>query len=445
MSLFFITQAFVLAAMLIAGARGIPMNATAESAASNSLPRLVVAHFMVGNTYPYSVNDWAKDIALAHSKGIDGFALNAGRDDWQPARVADAYTAAANSGTGFKLFLSLDMTSLGCSNSGDAGVLRNYVTSYASHPNQLLYDGRVLVSTFSGEGCTFGTGNTNTGWQNTIKNGLPGVFFLPSFFIDPATFGSYPVVDGFFNWNGGWPMGNYDINFDSDNGYLNNLGGRAYMGAVSPWFFTHYGPDTFNKNWIYRGDDWLFAQRWEELIANRNRVDIAEVITWNDYGESHYIGPIAGAQPMSQAWVNGFDHQGWLDLNQYYLTAYKTGSYPAITKDRVFLWARLYPAAANAPDSVPKPDHADWTQDFLWAVVLMTAPADVTLTCGPSTQTTHVQAGLSKLKLPLTATCDVSSVVSRNGGQVLSFRPDGFHFNTNPPSYNFNAFVAASP
>ena len=30
----------------------------------------------------------------------------------------------------------------------------------------------------------------------------------------------------------------------------------------------------------------------------------------DDYGESHYIGPIEGAQPMSEAWVNGFDHQG---------------------------------------------------------------------------------------------------------------------------------------
>jgi hypothetical protein len=30
----------------------------------------------------------------------------------------------------------------------------------------------------------------------------------------------------------------------------------------------------------------------------------------DDYGESHYIGPIAGAQPMSEGWVNGFDHQG---------------------------------------------------------------------------------------------------------------------------------------
>ena len=25
-------------------------------------------------------------------------------------------------------------------------------------------------------------------------------------------------------------------------------GKRAYMAAVSPWFFTHYSPETFNKN-----------------------------------------------------------------------------------------------------------------------------------------------------------------------------------------------------
>lgn len=48
------------------------------------------------------------DIALAASHGIDGFALNVGVDDWQSARVADAYQAA--NGTDFKLFISLDMS-----------------------------------------------------------------------------------------------------------------------------------------------------------------------------------------------------------------------------------------------------------------------------------------------------------------------------------------------
>lgn len=93
----------------------------------------------------------------------------------------------------------------------------------------------------------------------------------------------------------------------------------------------HYGPDTYNKNFIYSGDNWLLVERWEQLIANRARLDLVQVLTWSasrrttislpchsvlslscidDYGESHYLGPIEGAQPMSEAWVNGFDHQG---------------------------------------------------------------------------------------------------------------------------------------
>ena len=72
----------------------------------------------------------------------------------------------------------------------------------------------------------------------------------------------------------------------------------------------HYGVDTLNKNFIFRCDDWLLARRWELLISGRNEIDIVQIITWNDYGESHYMGPIAGAQPGSESWTTGFDHQG---------------------------------------------------------------------------------------------------------------------------------------
>lgn len=44
----------------------------------------------------------------------------------------------------------------------------------------------------------------------------------------------------------------------------------------------------------------------------RGQVDIVQIISWNDFGESHYIGPINGDQPGSQAWVNGFNHTGEL-------------------------------------------------------------------------------------------------------------------------------------
>lgn len=52
--------------------------------------KLVVAHHMVGNTYPYTPQDWAADINAAHNAGIDGFALNIGTDEWQPGQVAAA-------------------------------------------------------------------------------------------------------------------------------------------------------------------------------------------------------------------------------------------------------------------------------------------------------------------------------------------------------------------
>jgi hypothetical protein len=40
----------------------------------------------------------------------DAFALNIGRDDWMPARVSDAYSAAKALNSTFKLFISFDMS-----------------------------------------------------------------------------------------------------------------------------------------------------------------------------------------------------------------------------------------------------------------------------------------------------------------------------------------------
>ena len=101
-----------------------------------------------------------------------------------------------------------------------------------------------------------------------------------------------------------------------------------------------------------------------------------EIVTWNDFGESHYIGPVRAdsAQPNSQAWVNGFDHTGkstllinidsidlvvrvaWLDMTGYFAQAFKSGTSPILTKDTLYLWARTHPKEATASnDPVGKP------------------------------------------------------------------------------------------
>ena len=61
---------------------------------------------------------------------------------------------------------------------------------------------------------------------------------------------------------------------------------------------------------VFLSDLHLYARRWEALVKDRDNVDIVQIVTWNDYGESHYIGPIKGAQPNSEAWTRGMDHTG---------------------------------------------------------------------------------------------------------------------------------------
>lgn len=90
-----------------------------------------------------------------------------------------------------------------CASSIDAQTLRNLVNTYVSHPNQLQYQSRAFVSTFSGETCTFGQGSVLDGWKNefSMHPDLQGkIYFVPSFFIDPAKFGDFTtVMDGDFN------------------------------------------------------------------------------------------------------------------------------------------------------------------------------------------------------------------------------------------------------
>ena len=428
-------------------------SASTTAPSSSDVPQasgdhVVWAHHMVGNTYPYALQDWRNDIDKAHSYGIDGFALNMGSDYWQPARIADAYSAAQQSGTGFKLFLSLDMTVIGCGSWADASALVNLVKRFADHPNQALRNGKVLVSTFAGSDCTFGTGSMN-GWQGAFVDALQtagvDIFFVPSIFTDPSTFKNIGFMDGELNWNSAWPMGSGEISTATDWNYLNQMGGKEYMAAISPFFFTHFGANSWNKNWLYRSDNWLYATRWEQLISMRSEITSLEILTWNDYGESSYIGPIAGALPAgSDVWVNGFDHEAINVLTKYYATAFKTGAYPTITKDSIVMWQRPHAHDAIATnDGAGRPTGWNWTDDELYAVVLTTGAAEVTLTSGSNTQTFSVQAGLTKLKIP-SSPGSISGSIARSGSTVASYSSGTSVYTNTPTTYNYNYFLGGS-
>ncbi|KAI0718564.1 glycoside hydrolase [Cerioporus squamosus] len=452
----------------------------------SGVPKLVVAHHIVGLTANYTIDDWATDISLAQASGIDGFALNVGMDDYTSQQVENAFQAAAQLSPAFKLFLSFDMASYHCAAATDADPIRNLTLQYASRPNQLQIGGKALVSSFSGEACTFGHGDVPGGWraEYTQHPDVAGkIHFIPSFFVDPATFGQYAgVLDGDFNWNSAWPiqltastapslLPGVDLNqldvtaentlqkvigsFDPDTAHISNLAlastqsRQTYMAAVSPWFFTHFPPNTYNKNFVYDCDEHLWVSRWETLIANRDHVDIVEILTWNDFGESHYIGPRHDTQPLpqgSEAWVDGFNHTGWLSVTSYFATQFKTGQAPAIEKDQLVMWARPHPKSATPADPVGPPRDSQLLQDKLWAVVLATTNGQLTLSSSDTnSQTFDVRAGVNKLSLPLSAGGYMRGVLARGGQTVIDLKPDGFVFDPNPAAYNFNAFVANAP
>jgi glucan endo-1,3-alpha-glucosidase len=409
----------------------------------------VYAHHMVGNTYPYGKADWAKDIANAKAAGIDGFALNMGSDWWQAARVADAYAAATEAG-GFTMFLSLDMTAMGCGSVTDAATLVALVTTFGRSSAQTKHNGKVLVSTFSGENCNFGQGSTSDGWNVMFKQPLKlvgtDIFFVPSVFSDPSTFASASWMDGELNWNSGWPMSASPLDTSSDERYAAALGSKEYMPAISPFFFTHFPTWGWNKNWIYRSDDFLYARRWEQVIAMRDTVKFTEILTWNDYGESSYISPTVGALPSgSEVWVDGFPHDALLDVTQYYAAAFKTGVYPAVTQDKVIWWARPHPKAATATsDYMPRPSRWEETEDNVYALVFSTGDGVVTMTSGSNKETYAVSAGLNKIKLGMSAG-SVTIKLTRNGSNVFSYDSTGeFTYTNSPTTYNFNLFVGHS-
>lgn len=183
----------------------------------------------------------------------------------------------------------------------------------------------------------------------------------------------------------------------------------------------YYGVNSYNKNWIYRSDDWLLATRMEQIIAMRNKVDMVEIISWNDYGESHYIGPIRADQPNSQGWTAGMDHQGWLSIIKIYSTAFKTGKYPS-NSDSITLWSRPHPkgATATAPSN-PRPSGWQNTDDNLYAFITIASPATVIITSGNNTVTwPGVQAGINKFSIS-SAPGSIGAKITRGGATIKEY------------------------
>lgn len=242
----------------------------------------------------------------------------ANEEDTTRSSVPLAFDAAA--AVGFKLFFSFDYAGNGA---WDKQVVIDLITQYSASSAYFYRGSQAFVSTFEGP-------ENAVDWID-IKS-QTGCFFMPdwsSLGAQAAMLVEDGIADGLFNWQA-WATGPYVTNTYPDASYIEFLGGKPYMAPISPWFYTNL--PGYDKNWLWKGDN-LWFDRWQQIIAGEFQPEYVEIISWNDYGESHYIGPLddtqyaafdTGEAPFN--YVENMDHSGWRNFLPYIIELWKTGS-----------------------------------------------------------------------------------------------------------------------
>ncbi|KAM0332543.1 hypothetical protein ACHAQA_002827 [Verticillium albo-atrum] len=267
----------------------------------------VFAHFMLSNTEGFKVSDFQHEISLAQEAHIDGFAVNFAMGEKTTDANLPLFFSAAES-QGFKLFLSFDYAGNGAWPKA----------TYAASSAYFRRGSQPLVSTFEGP-------KSAPDWPAIKKE--TNCFFIPSFSsLGAKKAVALGVADGLFSW-AGWAEGPNRKNTEVDASYLDFMKGMPYMMPVSPWFYTNM--PGFGKNWLWRGDHTWF-DRWTHIWYLQP--EFVQIISWNDYGESHYIGPLderqytafgsdRGKSPFN--YVRDMPHDGWRDILPYVIDTYK--------------------------------------------------------------------------------------------------------------------------
>ncbi|KAL6229448.1 glycosyl hydrolase family 71-domain-containing protein [Aspergillus navahoensis] len=416
--------------------------------AGKSHGKAVFAHFMIGNTGNYTTEEATDDVVKAQDAHIDAFALNIAKDDPVNDIALPMFFDVADE-QGFQLFFSFDYAGNG---PWDMDVVIKLINNYAGRDSYYHYSGQPFVSTFEGP--------ANSDDWLAIKQAT-GCFFVP----DWSSLGAKPAVelgtaDGLFNW-AAWPWGPQEMNTYVDASYIEYLDGLPYMMPASPWFYTNL--PGYKKNWLWRGDD-LWYDRWQEIWYLKP--PFVEIISWNDYGESHYIGPLRdhameafdiGRAPYN--YVTDMPHDGWRLFLPFLIDIYKYGT-ATIHKEGLTVWHRPQPAAACSDGGTSantasqfqvefKP--ASVVQDNIFFSALLGSPASIKVTVGgvnkDASWTWQPDGGIGIYhgSVPFGSSLgDVVVTLERDGEQIVQVQESTISTKCVGGLTNWNAWVGSS-
>lgn len=422
---------------------------------------LVVAHWILPMKYE-SGESWDQtvqnDIRAAKELGVDGFALDVFNGKQAKNLISDFIKAADAIGAkDFKVFLSADM-----SLKFSAEDIVDTLKTYGDNPHYLKINGKPLLSTYDG-------GSLGADWwENNVLQPLASsgkqITFIP-YFDRPNPNGDspsyenwkrvlekYSSVDGLFNFlmPGSTPFYSTDENIghhwwsilEAEENLARAVhdSKKIFMAPFMPYYWAACHPvRQYMEHQGGRGMD----NYWTSIIE-KQKPEIVEIVTWNDYSESTFIQPTRLTLEKAKG-IKSQPHLGYYELMKYYVSWYKNGRKPDITRDGLFFFYRTHPLAATASDDAsacalgPISNGQKWglIKDVIYVTTAMTKPAILIVKSGSTTKEYSVPEGLHTLDVPFQPGEQTFSIVRNDKKQIET---TGTDIVADPVVYNFNVY-----
>ena len=392
------------------------------------VPKMVFAHYMVccpAAGLTASVDDIKKEIGIAQSNGIDGFALNTASWSKYPyyRAISRNILQAAEAYPGFKIILSFDDVS-----PEDSAPM---LVEAAESPSYLRIDGNPVVSTYSM------TPEWGTALIKLLSASGTKPFMVPNYqylsnsftsrvyvhptadFIDEL-YRDHKDIDGYlaFGPDLGYPDPPLDGALTAER---SRLAHKVSMIGIMPYYRGLRGNFRVFENGGFEG----MAAQWTAAI--KAGIDWVEIVTWNDWGEDTYVAPfsddIRNQDLWNYHWGPLLDHQAFLRASRYYIDWFKSSRPPVIEHPAIYYFYRLHAKTAYgiaSPDTGEQGRPKGWEKlvDAIHVTSFLPKPLTLVVTVGDHRQAKMLAAGVQHVSFDMTEGPVTITALDEQGQQI---------------------------